>query len=218
MGRAGANAHLDGPPLIVTRTGRATPFRLVTHIGDVGNTLVAGPTGMGKSVLLATLAMQFRRYRGSRIFAFDMGRSMRRPSWAWAASTTTWARMARSPSSRWPASTARATAPGPPNGSKAACCTKAWPSADEKAAIWSALGSLAGAPVEQRTLTGLSVLLQSNAAPGARALCAGRRARQAAGRRPRPARHGRRAGFEMEELMHSKAAVLAVLRYLFALR
>jgi hypothetical protein len=33
---------------------------------------------------------------------------------------------------------------------------------DEKEAIWSALGSLAGAPVEQRTLTGLSVLLQSN--------------------------------------------------------
>src|SRR5256885_5967486 len=71
------NAHLDGPPLIVTRTEGATPFRLVTHIGDVGHTLVAGPTGMGKSVLLATLAMQFRRYRGSRVFAFDMGRSMR---------------------------------------------------------------------------------------------------------------------------------------------
>ena len=71
------NAHLDGPPLIVTRTEGATPFRLVTHIGDVGHTLVAGPTGMGKSVLLATLAMQFRRYPGSRIFAFDMGRSMR---------------------------------------------------------------------------------------------------------------------------------------------
>src|SRR6185312_12387729 len=34
---------------------------------------------------------------------------------------------------------------------------------DEKAVIWSALGSLAGAPREQRTLTGLSVLLQSNA-------------------------------------------------------
>jgi len=28
---------------------------------------------------------------------------------------------------------------------------------DEKAAIWSALGSLAGAPPEQRTMTGLSV-------------------------------------------------------------
>ncbi|MEB0233337.1 conjugal transfer protein TrbE, partial [Undibacterium sp. 10I3] len=71
------NAHLDGPPLIVTRTDGATPFRLVTHIGDVGNTLVVGPIGMGKSVLLATLAMQFRRYAGSRIFAFDMGRSIR---------------------------------------------------------------------------------------------------------------------------------------------
>src|SRR5256885_13327452 len=35
---------LDGPPLIVTRTDGATPFRLVTHIGDVGHTLVAGPT------------------------------------------------------------------------------------------------------------------------------------------------------------------------------
>src|SRR5256885_5694535 len=54
-----------------------TLFRSVTHIGDVGHTLVAGPTGMGKSVLLATMAMQFRRYRGSRIFAFDMGRSIR---------------------------------------------------------------------------------------------------------------------------------------------
>jgi type IV secretion system protein TrbE len=50
---------------------------LVTHIGDVGNTLVVGPIGMGKSVLLATMAMQFRRYPGSRIFAFDMGRSIR---------------------------------------------------------------------------------------------------------------------------------------------
>src|SRR3546814_12253789 len=32
---------------------------------------------MGKSAFLAVLAMQFRRYPRSRIFAFDMGRSMR---------------------------------------------------------------------------------------------------------------------------------------------
>ena len=31
------NEHLDGPPLIVTRTDGATPFRLVTHIGDVAH-------------------------------------------------------------------------------------------------------------------------------------------------------------------------------------
>ena len=71
------NEHLDGPPLVITRTDGATPFRLVTHVGDVGHTLVAGPTGMGKSVLLATLALQFRRYPGARLFLFDMGRSLR---------------------------------------------------------------------------------------------------------------------------------------------
>src|SRR5690606_25840571 len=71
------NAHLDGPPLIVTRTDGATPFRLVTHIGDVGHTAVVGPTGAGKSVLLAAMTLQFRRYRSSRIFVFDKGRSAR---------------------------------------------------------------------------------------------------------------------------------------------
>ncbi len=88
---------------------------------------------------------------------------------------------------------------------------------EEKAAIWSALGSLAGAPVEQRTMTGLSVLLQSNAL------------RQALAPYVLGGAHGKlldadsdRLGagsvqcFEMEELMHSKAAVMAVLHYLFA--
>src|SRR3546814_1503847 len=55
------NEHLDGPPAIVTRTDGATPFRFVTHIGDVGHMAVVGPTGMGKSAFLAVLAMQFRR-------------------------------------------------------------------------------------------------------------------------------------------------------------
>src|SRR5258707_5212632 len=71
------NEHLDGPPLIVTRTDGATPFRLVTHVGDVGHTLVVGPTGVGKSVLLAMLVLQFRRYPNSRVFVFDKGHSAR---------------------------------------------------------------------------------------------------------------------------------------------
>jgi type IV secretory pathway VirB4 component len=180
------NDHLDGPPLIVTRTDGATPFRLVTHIGDVGHTLVVGPIGMGKSVLLATLAMQFRRYPGSRIFAFDMGRSMRATVLGWAASTTTWAcrRRHRLPAARridqegyrtWAAEWVEGrlrhegVAVGP----------------DEKEAIWSALGSLAGAPrgaAHPDRPVGAAAI--ERAAPGARALCAGRRARQAAGRRP----------------------------------
>ena len=47
-------------------------------------TLLAGrpvltvmPTGAGKSVLLALMALQFRRYPDAQVFAFDFGRSMR---------------------------------------------------------------------------------------------------------------------------------------------
>jgi type IV secretion/conjugal transfer VirB4 family ATPase len=219
------NAHLDGPPLIVTRTEGATPFRLVTHIGDVGHTLVVGPTGMGKSVLLAALAMQFRRYPGSRIFAFDMGRSMRATILGLGGehydlgtageSMGNGCAVAFQPLARidsdgyrtWAAEwiegrlTQEGVAVGPP----------------EKDAVWSALGSLATAPVEQRTMTGLSVLLQSNAL------------RQALQPYLLGGAHGSLLdadadrlgaaavqGFEMETLMHSKAAVLAVLHYLFA--
>jgi type IV secretion system protein TrbE len=72
-----SNAHLGGPPLLFARTGGSTPFRLSTHVGDVGHMLVVGPTGAGKSVLLALLAMQFRRYEGARVYLFDKGWSAR---------------------------------------------------------------------------------------------------------------------------------------------
>jgi type IV secretion system protein VirB4 len=212
------NTHLDGPALIVTRTDGATPFRLVTHIGDVGHTLVVGPTGMGKSVLLAVLAMQFRRYPRSRVFAFDMGRSMRATILGLggehydlgadgAIAFQPLARIDQDGYRTWAAEwvegrlSHEGIAVGP----------------DEKAAVWSALGSLAGAPLEQRTLTGLSVLLQSNALRQALApyVLGGAHGRLL------DADHDRLGsadvqGFEMEELMHSRAAVLAVLHYLFA--
>ncbi|GKS77420.1 conjugal transfer protein TrbE [Acidovorax sp. SUPP950] len=212
------NAHLDGPPLIVTRTDGATPFRLITHIGDVGHTLVVGPTGMGKSVLLATLALQFRRYAGSQILAFDMGRSMRATILGLggdhydlgtdgAIAFQPLARIDQNGYRTWAAEwiegrlVHEGVVVGPP----------------EKDAIWSALNSLASAPVEERTMTGLSVLLQSNAL------------RQALQPYVLGGAHGKlldadldRLGvgsvqcFEMEELMQSKAAVLAVLGYLFS--
>ncbi len=212
------NPHLDGPPLMVTRTEGATPFRLVTHVGDVGHTLVVGPTGMGKSVLLATFAMQFRRYPGARVFAFDMGRSMRSTvlglggehynlSAEGAIAFQPLARIDEEGYRSWAAEwvEGRLLHEGVVVG------------ADEKSAIWSALGSLAGAPAEQRTLTGLSVLLQSNTL------------RQALAPYVLGGAHGKLLDadldylstadvqcFEMAELMHSKAAVLAVLSYLFA--
>jgi type IV secretion system protein VirB4 len=54
----------------------STPFRLNLHVDDVGHTLVFGPTGSGKSTLIALIAAQFRRYEGAQIFAFDKGLSM----------------------------------------------------------------------------------------------------------------------------------------------
>jgi type IV secretion system protein VirB4 len=212
------NAHLDGPPLIVTRTDGATPFRLVTHIGDVGHTLVVGPTGMGKSVLLATLAMQFRRYAGSRLFVFDMGRSMRATILGLGGEhydLGSDGAIAFQPLARIDSESYRSWAAEWIEGRLIHEGVAVGP--DEKAAMWSALQSLAGAPIEQRTLTGLSVLLQSNAL------------RQALQPYVLGGAHGKlldadadRLGsgsvqcFEMEELMHSKAAVLAVLSYLFA--
>src|SRR6185312_9586467 len=64
------NTHLDAAPLMLTATDGATPFRLDLHVGDVGHTLVVGPTGAGKSVLLATLAAQWLRYAGAQVYMF----------------------------------------------------------------------------------------------------------------------------------------------------
>ena len=66
----------DSPPLLHATTAGTTPFRLNLHVGDVGHTLIFGPTGAGKSTLLALLAAQFRRYRGASVIAFDKGRSL----------------------------------------------------------------------------------------------------------------------------------------------
>jgi type IV secretion system protein VirB4 len=70
-------AHLDGPPLLVTRTKGSTPFRLSLHQGDVGHTIIAGPTGAGKSTLLNLLTCQWLRYPAARVYIFDKGASCR---------------------------------------------------------------------------------------------------------------------------------------------
>lgn len=64
------------PALMSCVTTGSTPFRLNLHVRDLGHAFVFGPTGNGKSVLLATVASQLRRYEGMTIFAFDKGMSM----------------------------------------------------------------------------------------------------------------------------------------------
>lgn len=163
------NAHLDGPPLLFAQTSGSTPFRLSTHVGDVGHMLVVGPTGAGKSVLLSLLAMQFRRYGGARVCMFDKGWSARAAvlamggthlplgSGAEAGAES----LAFQPLRRVDDPLQRSWAAG----WIAALLEhqKVLVTPEVKDAIWSALGSLASAPAGERTMTGLSLLLQSNA-------------------------------------------------------
>jgi len=158
------NRHLDGPPLLFARTAGSTPFRLSLHIDDVGHTLVVGPTGAGKSVLLAMLALSFRRYPGAQVFAFDFGASIRAAALGMGGDFHDLS----GESGKAPTLQPLALIDQPEE--------RVW-AADWLAAIlaregvtitpavrehlWSALGSLAGAPASERTLTGLVALLAS---------------------------------------------------------
>ncbi|WP_375551384.1 conjugal transfer protein TrbE [Rhodophyticola porphyridii] len=162
------DGHFDAPPLLFGRTEGATPFRLSLHVGDVGHTLVVGPTGAGKSVLLALMALQFRRYNKSQVFAFDFGGSIRAAALAmggdWhdlggSLSDDASEPVALQPLTRIEDDATRSWAAGWLAAILAREGITVTP--DVKDHLWSALSSLASAPVEERTLTGLSVLLQS---------------------------------------------------------
>lgn len=162
------NVHLGGPPLLYASTSGSTPFRLSTHVGDVGHMLVVGPTGAGKSVLLALIALQFRRYPDSQVYIFDKGFSARAAVLAMggahhalglgaeAGDTLAFQPLRRiddAAERSWAAEWVAALLEH-----EKVAVTPAI-----KDALWSALGSLASAPPEERTLTGLTLLLQSNA-------------------------------------------------------
>ncbi|EAT8674928.1 VirB4 family type IV secretion/conjugal transfer ATPase [Salmonella enterica] len=67
---------VGAPPLMHGVTSGNTPFRFNLHVRDLGHGFMFGPTRAGKSTHLALTAMQWRRYEGSRIYAFDKGLSM----------------------------------------------------------------------------------------------------------------------------------------------
>jgi len=186
-------------------------------VGDVGHTLIVGPTGSGKSVLLALLTLQFRRYQDAQIFFFDKGRSARASVLAMDGTAFDLALdggLSFQPLANINKGGEQAFALqwlcGLLNNEGVAITP------DVKDAVWKAIQSLASAPQSERTLTGLSVLLQSNAlrqalqpytleGPYGRLLDAAEDHLELA-----EVQH-----FEMEELMHHKALVLPVLTYLF---
>jgi type IV secretion system protein VirB4 len=69
--------HFDGPALMTVTGPGHTSCALSLHAEDVGHTLCVGPTGSGKSTLVAFLALQFRKYPGAQVYAFDKGQSLR---------------------------------------------------------------------------------------------------------------------------------------------
>ena len=162
------NEHLGGPPLLFGQTEGSTPFRLSLHVGDVGHTLIVGPTGAGKSVLLALMALQFRRYPGAQVFAFDFGGSIRAAALAMggdfhdlggALAEAGEAPVALQPLARADEPAERAWAAEWLAAILAREGVTVTPEVKEH--LWSALNSLGSAPIRERTITGLSVLLQS---------------------------------------------------------
>jgi type IV secretion/conjugal transfer VirB4 family ATPase len=209
--------HLDGPPLLLAKTKGATPFRLTLHVGDVGHSLIVGPTGAGKSVLLSVLALQFRRYQKSQLVIFDKGRSARATTLALGGA---WYELgvkgglAFQPLRDVDDEGARLWALDWLCGVLAHERVAITP--EVKETIWSALKSLGSAPVAERTITGLVALLARDAL------------RQALAPYTLEGPYGRFLDadadrlssadvltFEMEELMALPGLVAPVLTYLF---
>ncbi|GAB1715428.1 MAG: type IV secretion/conjugal transfer ATPase, VirB4 family [Nitrobacter sp.] len=216
--------HLAAPPLLYAKTEGATPFRFALHVGDVGHTMLVGPTGAGKSVLLALMALQFRRYVNSQVFVFDFGGSIRAATLAMGGD---WQDLGGSLTKD---TESASSVQLQPLALIHRVPERAWAAdwlvdvllregvtitPDVKEYIWAALTSLASAPVEERTITGVSVLLQSSVLKQAlRPYCIG-----GAHGRLLDAEHeylgtANVQAFETEGLVGTKAAP-AVLSYLF---
>ncbi|GBQ41947.1 conjugal transfer protein TrbE [Komagataeibacter saccharivorans] len=173
------DGHFRAPPLFYGKTAGATPFRFSLHVGDVGHTLIAGPTGAGKSVLLALMALQFRRYMGAQIFAFDFGGSLRAATLAMGGD---WHDLGGGLTEQTGEFDDAGEQGSGVSLQPLACIDdppeRAWAAEwlgqiliregvsltpEVKSYLWSALNSLASSPVHERTLSGLVALLQSNA-------------------------------------------------------
>jgi type IV secretion/conjugal transfer VirB4 family ATPase len=209
--------HLEGPPLLLAKTKGATPFRLSLHVGDVGHSLIVGPTGAGKSVLLSVLALQFRRYQNSQLITFDKGRSARATTiglgGAWYELGVKGG-LSFQPLRDVDEEGARLWALDWLCGVLAHERVAITP--EVKETIWSALKSLGSAPVRERTMTGLVALLARDTL------------RQALAPYTLEGPYGRFLDadtdrlsgtdvltFEMEELMALPGLVAPVLTYLF---
>ena len=157
------NEHLKGPPLFYANTDEDVPFRFSNHVGDVGHTMIAGPTGSGKSVLLNFMAAQFLRYPDANVYFFDKEYS------AYCLTMATGGK-------HYDLGTDQQTSFQPLK-SIDNLMERAWAlewiqgllsqekieiGPGVKKELWDSLSNLAASPEKQRTITGLTTLIQSD--------------------------------------------------------
>lgn len=157
------NKHLNGPVLLYTETVGNTPFRLDLHVGDVGHTMVVGPTGAGKSVHLCLLAAQFRKYPDAQVYIFDKGGSSRALTAGigghyYDLAKETEGSLSFQPLAQIDDDNERAWAANWIHEFLVSENVEMNP--ERKILIWDALSALANSPPQQRTITGLSLFVQ----------------------------------------------------------
>src|SRR5450631_2039864 len=160
----------NGPPLLHTVTGGSTPFKFNLNFGDVGHTCIIGPTGAGKSVLLAALATAFTKYRSAdgawaQVYLFDKERSSRITTlgvggdfYDLAAEDSPlafqpFARIDEEAERNWAVEWVQALL-------KQEVKNPTFMTPEKKAALWNALVRLGQSAPKDRTITGLKTLVQ----------------------------------------------------------
>ena len=156
------NRHLEqvcgvGDPHLYCSTTGDTPFRLHLAVGDVGHTLIIGPTGAGKSTLLGMLALGWLKYPKAQVIVFGQGsaapapryprgrRRLLRAGQRAGAGGLSAARGHRRAGRTRPGQPSSSSACSPPKGSRV--------DHTAKSAIDETLLVLASAPRQERTLT-----------------------------------------------------------------
>ena len=213
------NFHLNGPALMHTQTPDKTPFRFNLHIGDVGHTMIVGPPGMGKSVLLASSAVQYLRYPQAQVYIFDKDGACRALTAGvggdfydladerdGALSFQPLANIDDENERAWAAEWLYDYL----RGENMAITPEI------KSAVWAALCSLANAPAEERTISGFVFLVQDkNIKQALQPLTLNGAFGKLFDANRDTLQYGRWQAFEMAKLMNLAAAIPPTLGYLF---
>ena len=210
------NAHLGGPPVLVASTD-GTPFRLSTHVGELGHMLLVGPTRSGKSGFLGLLTRQWFRYPDARLCIFDRDHALHAATVLgggahYALGTPgcsgfhVLGAIDDAAEQQWALTWLEAVLTG----------EGLAPTPDEREELWQALERLAGLPAPQRTLSMYRRLMQCQRLKiGLDPFCAGGPYRFFDAQEDAFALDARLVCFEMSTLLQQPRAIGPALAYIF---